>query len=108
GTNAAQYGNEEAFQPGDGTWILHTPHGPEKPWRRGLWRGLARFRLLRDYAVNDLARLGEGVTRNVIEADKDVKQTKEFREELAHDLVEMGRDGAVVLPSGFSYKLVTA
>lgn len=108
GPNAAQYGHEEAFAPGDGTWILHAPHGPDKPWRRGLWRGLARFRLLRQYAVEDIARLGEGITRNVVEADKDVKQTKEFREEIAHDLAEMGRDGTIVLPSGFTYKLVSA
>ena len=106
GQNTIGVGTEVAFEGGDATWILHTPHGPDKPWRRGLWRGLARFRLLRDYAVSDLARLGEGVSRNVIEADKEVEQGKDVRQELATDLAKMGRDGTIVLPPGLHYKLV--
>jgi hypothetical protein len=100
-------GIDEEFEPGDGTWLLHAPYGAARPWMRGLWRGLARFRLLRDYAVSDFGRAGEGAARNVVEApDKDTKQTKELRQELATDLSTMGRDGTIVLPSGLTYKLV--
>lgn len=100
-------GVDEEFQPGDGTWIVHAPYGAARPWMRGLWRGLARWRLLRDYAVSDLGRLGEGASRNVVESEKEVEQTHEKRKELAADLSNMGRDSTIVLPSGFTYKLVT-
>jgi hypothetical protein len=106
-TGGISAGLDEEFEPGDGTWILHAPYGAARPWMRGLWRGLARFRLLRDYAVSDFGRAGEGAARNVVEApDKETKQTKELRQELASDLANMGRDGTIVLPSGLTYKLV--
>lgn len=108
GNNPLQVGTDEAFEAGDGTWIVHAPYGADKPWLRGLWRGLARFRLLRDHAVSDLDRLGETVSRNVVEQDKDAKLGKDTRVQLANDLMDMGRDGTIVLPAGLTYKLVTA
>lgn len=101
-------GEELVLAPGDGEWLLHTPYGNHRPWSMGLWRGLARWALLKSYAISDFARLGESATRNVVENDRDadIDTTKELREELASDISSMGRDGTIVLPSHFSYKLV--
>lgn len=101
-------GTEQEVVPGDGTWILHRPYGTERPWAQGLWRGLARLALLKSYAQSDWARLGEAASRTVVESDTTVSDTKENREELAEDIAKCGRDGTIVLPPGYSYKLVEA
>jgi phage gp29-like protein len=107
GNNTSSAGVEEPFQPGDGTWLLHSPYGAHRPWLRGLWRGLGRFRLLRDYAASDLGRLGEDATREVIETEAGSQVTPEMRQELADDLMDLGREAKIVLPPGMTYKLVT-
>lgn len=102
----ASAGVEEDLIPGDGSWLLHTPYGVTRPWSMGLWRGLARWALLKAYAVSDLGRLGESVTRNVVESEKTIESTKELRQELADDISAMARDSTIVLPEGFTYKLI--
>lgn len=106
--NALGAGTEVQFVPGDGTWILHAPYGANRPWAQGLWRGLARLALLKSYAQTDWARLGEAASRSVVESANDVSDTKENRQELADDISKLGRDGTIVLPPGYSYKLVEA
>jgi phage gp29-like protein len=104
--------NEVEIVAGDGDWILHTPYGPNRPWSMGLWRGLARLALLKSYAQSDWARLGESASRNVVESTVDsqgnVVDTKENRQELADDIAALGRDGTIVLPPMYTYKLVEA
>jgi hypothetical protein len=99
-------GEEMVLTPGDGDWLLHAPYGNHRPWSMGLWRGLARWALLKSYAISDFGRLGESASRNVVEADKDVHSTKELRQELASDISSMARDSTIVLPAGFRYSLV--
>ena len=31
------------IQPDDAKWIIYTPYGTDRPWSRGLWRGLSRW-----------------------------------------------------------------
>lgn len=111
-TSGFSSGAEQELVPGDGTWILHMPYGTERPWSMGLWRGLARLALLKSYAQMDWARLGESASRNVVESTVDSNgkavDTKENREELASDIASLGRDGTIVLPPGYKYKLVEA
>lgn len=101
-------GTEVEIEPGDGTWILHAPYGKTRPWSHGLWRGLARLALLKAYAQTDWARLGEAASRTVVESDQSITDTKENRAELAQDISNIGRDGTIVLPPGYSYKLIEA
>jgi hypothetical protein len=105
---ALSNGTSEPIEFGDGTWLGHMPFGHFRPWSMGLWRAIARWVLLKQYAIADWGRLGESASRNVIESDKDVKATKELRKELADDISAMARDSSIVLPAGFSYKLVEA
>lgn len=99
-------GSEDTLTPGDGKWLLHTPYGKNRPWSLGLHRGLSRLVLLKWYALGDYGRLGESGARNTVTADKEVKSSKDLRQEIANDLSQMGRDGTIVLPPGFDYKLV--
>lgn len=105
-TSGLDAGGEVPFTPGDGQWGLYTPYGAHRPWARGLWRGLSRFWLLKSYAIDDFARLGESASKLVATAPE--KANREQRKELANDLHGLGRDAAVVLPNGFDMKLVEA
>jgi len=94
------------FTPGDGMWFAFTPYGAKEPWTHGLWRGLAPWWLLKQYAMSDLARAGERGATTVATTDKDTKTTRKEREELLASLMSMGRDGIVVLPPGYDLKLI--
>ena len=93
---------------GNGVWLGHMPFGTYRPWSLGLWRSLSRWVLLKAYAISDYGRLGESASRNVVETDKDSDSSQEDRNDLARDISKMARDGACVLPPGYSYKLVEA
>lgn len=99
-------GAVEPVEFGDGVWVCHTPSGKHRPWAMGLWRALGRWALLKAYAISDSGRLGESATRNVVEAEAEAPSTKTVRDELADDISSMARDSTIVLPPGFSYKLV--
>lgn len=100
--------HEETLTPGDGTWLLHTPYGPNRPWSQGLWRGLSRWVLLKYLAMQDWARHSENAGELVVTADKDVNSTLPQRKELADDIYQRGREAVVVLPPGFSMELISA
>lgn len=104
-------GTEETLTPGDGEWILHTPYGTNRPWSLGLWRGLARFVLLKWYAITDWARASE--KGSILVATSKSGQdgnanttTKEQRQELAQDIYSRGKDGVIALPDDFDLKLI--
>lgn len=48
-----------AIEPGDGHWVLHTPHNPYRGWMRGAVRAVAPWWLARNYALRDWARYSE-------------------------------------------------
>jgi phage gp29-like protein len=97
---------EELLEPGAGRWGLHTPNGAFRPWAHGLWRGLSRFWLLKQYALDDWGRLGESASRLVGTAPEGT--TREQRKELAADLFDLARDATIVLPNGCDTKLIEA
>lgn len=100
-------GTERVLNPGDGSWLLHTPYGPNRPWALGLWRGLARLALLKAYAVGDWARTGERSAMLVATSgDKEVQTSREVRQQLAQDIYERGKEAVIVLPTTFDLKLV--
>ncbi len=99
-------GSEREVVPGDGTWVLHTPYGMNRPWARGSWRALSRWFLLKLYAQADWARYSErhgmGLFAGVAPAGSNPKD----RDALAADLAAMARDSEIVLPPGYDVKLV--
>lgn len=90
--------------PGDGEWILHTPYGDQRPWAYGLWRSLARWVLLKQYAITDWARHSE--KGSVLVATAPEGATEKQRKALAEDLANAGEDTVVSLAAGFDMKLV--
>ena len=98
---------EVELTPGEDGWLLFCPYGAFRPWAQGLWRGLARWWLLKSYAIDDWGRHSENASK-VVAADEAGKSSKDQRRELASDLYECARDAVVVLPPGFSMKLVEA
>jgi phage gp29-like protein len=105
--NGYDTGTEVEITPGDGQWGLYTPYGPDRPWASGLWRGLSRFWLLKSYAIDDSGRLGErAITLVGTTGPGPEGPNNEQREELAHDLYSLARDGAIVLPPACDAKLL--
>lgn len=110
---------EEELVPGDGTWILHTPHGINRPWSRGLWRGLAPFVLMKHLAMQDWMVHSERASILTVTQKEDSiglgeapvgddRSTERERQALAQHIYDRGREAVVVLPPGFDLKLVEA
>lgn len=106
GETGSDAGQEVELTAGDGAWLLHMPYGEHRPWSLGMWRGLARWALLKAYAISDWGRLGESASRNVVSSDVQATSTKELRQQLADDIAAAARDMTIMLPAGFSYELV--
>lgn len=105
--------DEVDINAGDGTWIFHTPYGTNRPIASGMWRGLARWVLLKHLAMGDLSRVSEKAGLLTVETQPAMvstqaayKTTLEERMQLADDLYERGREGVAVLPPGYNAKLI--
>lgn len=97
--------------PGDGEWILYTPHGLSRPWVYGAYRALARWCLLKEYARLDWGGYSERLGQGVWVTETDVAPgvglgTKDQRAELVSDLQGIGRNTAVALNPGEHLKLI--
>lgn len=99
-------GERVPFTPGDGHWCAWMPYGTRRPWVHGLWRSLAPWWLLKQYARDDYARVGEKGATTVVEWEKDSKVTSEMRKDLANTIYDLARDGVVALPQGATMKLI--
>ncbi len=47
------------FEPGNGKWIVHAPHGEYRGWFHGAVRSVSPWVLARNYALRDAARYSE-------------------------------------------------
>lgn len=108
GSFGDEQGGLVTIQPDDPKWVVYTPYGEHRPWARGLWRGLARWWLLKNYAINDMGEHGEKASLLVVTATGDRSPTVEQRREMAAELHNLGSDGIASLPTGFDIKLVEA
>lgn len=102
--------------PGDGKWVLHSPHGEYRGWIRGAIRALAEPWMLRHFAFRDMARFNEihGMATRIgmVPAVSDPNERSDFEAKIAN----LGSDTAMILPqgvdgpdgSGYDYKLVEA
>jgi hypothetical protein len=95
--------------PGDGNWILYTPYGRKRPWAKGLWRGLARWWLLKQYAITDWGQYseGHGQTTRVATSTAAANPGKNDRKELAADMKAMARGATLAMPPGWDFKVVS-
>lgn len=81
-----QAGNVEVT-PGDGRWILYTPHGEQRGWMHGLVRPLALPFLIRQYANRDSARYSEAygmpVKQAIVPMGGDLADKERFLTEIS-------------------------
>lgn len=91
---------------GDGEWVMFSPYGRFRPWAHGLWRGTARWCLLKSYAEDDWGRHSEKASLLVAETPMGTDAT--LRRELAADLYGIGRNAALAPPPGVKLALLEA
>ena len=105
---------EEELVPGDGTWILHTPFGKNRPWAWGAWRTLADLVLLAEYGWQDWGRVSERAILLVLTCLNATSTaelqgyTKTAREQLAANIYARGSAAVAALPPGIDLKAVQA
>jgi phage gp29-like protein len=93
---------------GGGKWVLYTPYGASRPWAKGLWRALAKWWLLKSFAIDDWARHGEMHGSPIrVGLAPEGSQAKD-RDDFATDLAEIGRDTSIVPPPGYKLELAEA
>ena len=97
-------GNETPIRSGDGEWIILTRKGDYRPWANGLWRGLARWWLLKAYAIQDWGVHSEKASKLVLEAGEGAEP--EDRKQLANDIFNLAKDAVISLPAGFKMSLI--
>jgi hypothetical protein len=93
----------------NGLWALFMPYGSHRPWSHGMWRGAARWWLLKQYAIDDWGRHSENASLRVAEralVEGFDGSTKDARKELAADMFDASKDASIVMPDGFNMKLL--
>lgn len=106
---AASGGTREVEATPENGFHLFCPYGTGFPWKRGLWRGLGRFVLAKQYALSDFAGMSElhGKPAWVV-SKKDASALSKHRKDLADEIAALGKGAVVVLPAGFDLQLVEA
>lgn len=90
----------ELIRPGDGQWVVFSPHGLYRGWMQGGVRTLAILALLRQYALRDWGRASElygmGVRLGYLPANADPEDEERF----LRQLVELGAESVLLLAKG--------
>lgn len=94
--------------PGVGKWVLYTPYGASRPWAKGLWRALAKWWLLKGFALTDWARHSEMHGSPIRVGVAPEGSQPEDRDNFADDLASLGSDTSLVAPPGYETKLLEA
>ncbi len=98
-------GRKIPITPGDGQWIFYTPYGSLRPWARGLWLGLARWYMLKSYAIDDWGRHSETASKAVLKAPAGADDHAK-RRALAQDIRDARKNAVIGLPPNWTYELV--
>ena len=85
---------------GDGEWVIITRRSEYTPWRHGLWRPLAVWWLLKQYAMQDSGVHTEKASKTVVNSNVD--STEAQRREVAQYVYDAAKDAVVVLPDGWT------
>lgn len=92
------------IEAGDGTWVIVTRRGEYRPWANGMWRGLAVWWLLKQYAMQDSGVHSEKASKLVVTVKEG--STKEERAALSQYIYDAGKDAVVTLPEGCNLELI--
>jgi len=97
---------EIEITPNDGTWWIYAPEGGNQPWMNGAWRAIARWVLLKLYALVDWGTYSGVKGGGVFLAKSPEKAEKSHRQALVDDLENVGRKAAIGLPHGWDVELL--
>jgi phage gp29-like protein len=92
-----QAGNVEVT-PGDGRWILYTPHGEQRGWMHGLVRPLSLPFLIRQYANRDSARYSEAYGMPVKQAIVPMGGTPEDKTRFLEEIAALASESTISTP----------
>ena len=95
----------EEISPGDGTWVIVTRRSEYRPWASGLWRGLAVWWLLKQFAMQDSGVHTEKSSKIVVKSETDAS-TAEERRALVQYIYDSGKDAVIALPQGYDMSLL--
>ncbi len=103
----------ETIEPGDGRWILYTPHGPYRGWRRGAVRALATPWLFRQMLWRDWARYNERHGLPILKATAPARSDPTLRNNFVQGLANLGQESVVLCPqnvdgTGYDVSMVEA
>lgn len=99
---------DSGYQELDDNWVVFAPYGNNRPWAKGLWRGLAFAWLLKQFALLDRSRNAEVHGSPMRIGVADAGATERQRKAWSAQLKALGRDTAMVLPPGYDLKLLEA
>lgn len=97
---------EIQIRPGDGEWLLFTPHKRVRPWEFGTWKSLALAFIMGRDGVFDRGRHAEMLAPMRVGTVPD-GTTERQRQNFADQIREMQRFPWFVLPPGLDYKVVS-
>ena len=100
------HGRTMPITSGDGKWGLYTPFGATRPWVKGAWRGLARWYMLKLFALQDWPLYSERHGGGYLMGVAPEGLSEKLRKELAEDIDSLVANGSITLPFGFDLKIV--
>ena len=103
----------EVINPGDGRWMLYTPHGPWRGWRRASCRPLATPWYARQLSWRDHARFNEVHGMPILKAKAPARSDPRLRDNWVRGLATLGQESVVLCPqnvdgTGFDIEMVEA
>ncbi len=103
----------EVIEPGDGRWILYTPHGPWRGWRRAAVRPLATPWFVRQRSWIDHARYNERHGMPILKAKSPARSDPNLRDGWVRGLAALGQESVILCPqnvdgTGFDVEILEA
>lgn len=89
-----------AVFPGDGNWVLHSPHGDLRGWIRGAIRAVAQPWIIRNYAYRDWARFSEVHGNPWLVGKVPAAADPVARDSFRAQLQNVGEGAVLILPQG--------
>lgn len=88
----------ETIEPGDGRWILYTPHGYYRGWRRAGVRPLSVPWYVRQLSWRDHARYNEVHGMPITKAKTPARSDPTLRDTFVRGLASLGQESVIVCP----------